>query len=253
MAALSINTDRRVTGGITKHLALAAAAIPFQGSLLGINAAGFAVALTAGLPFLGIAEIGVLSRDTPVSNGAPPNVRARTGIFTFVAIIAGVTRADCVARRRVYASTDNDLSLTAEAGNTYIGDLVDLYTQLGGLTNGVVIQGRTYDQQMYGAGDGGLGSQVLADAAATLTVSQLDQILYLPNTAARILTLPPVASCTGRGFTVIKTTAAAFAFTLQGNAAENVNGANTYVSGTAQYSVATIRSDGTQWLVTAKI
>jgi hypothetical protein len=253
MAALTLNTDRRLSGGDQRNLPSQASAVPFEGSLLGINATGYVGALTAGQPFAGVCELGIIARDAASAAGSR-YIRARSGLFTAVFAIAGVTRADVTARRRVYASSDNDLSLTAEAGNTYIGDVVDLYTQLGGVTNGVVVQCRTIDQQMYGAGiDGGVGAETLADAAATLTISQLDKLLYIPNTAARTLTLPAAASCTGRSFSILKTTAASFAFTLQGNAAENINGANTAASGTAQYSQMTVRSDGSQWFVTSKI
>lgn len=251
MAALSVATDRRLSGGKTRFLPSATSALPFEGSLLSINSSGFYAPLTAGQPFAGVCEKTILSKDAATANGQV-QIQARTDNFTFVGVISGLTAADVVARRRVYASTDNDLTLTAEGGNSYVGRIVDLYTQFGGIANGVVIQAETFHSQMGELGSG-IGSQVLADAAATLTVSQLDMVLYMPNTAARTLTLPPVASCTGRGFTVVKTTAAAFAVTLQGNAAENINGANTYATATAQYSVATIRSDGTQWIVTSKI
>ena len=252
MAALTVNTDRRVEGGITRFGPLIANEITFQGSLLGFDATtGFIKRMAPGLLFFGISEKGSLAKDASPANGGY-QVQCRTGMFKMMAIIAGVTQADIASRRRVYASSDNDLSLTAEAGNTYIGDLTDMYNQFGGVINGVIINAKTIHN---GSTDtvGGLGSAVLADAAVLLTTQQLDLFLYTPNTAARTLTLPPVAQCTGRTFNVIKTTAAAFSFTLQANAAELINGANTFVSPTAQYSMVTIRSDGTQWLITSKI
>lgn len=252
MAALSVNIDRRVEAGITRFGPLIANEITFQGSLLGLDTTtGFVKRLTAGLIFFGISEKGSLLKDASTANGGY-QVQARTGLFQFVAVIAGVTQADVVARRRVYASTDNDLSLTAEAGNTYIGDLVDMYNQFGGVTNGVVIEARTVHAMPPGLFSG-LGSSVVADAPVTLTTQQLDSTIYMPNTAARTITLPAVASCTGRCFTIVKTNAAAFAITLQGNAAENINGANTFASATAIYSVVSVRSDGTQWIVVSKI
>lgn len=252
MAALTVNTDRRVSGGITRFAPLLANEITFQGSLLGLDpTTGFVRRLSAGMLFYGVSEKGSLLKDASPVNGGYV-AQARTGLFPFVAVIAGVTQADILSRRRVYASTDNDLSLTAEAGNTYIGDLVDLYSQFGGVASGVVIAAKTIHAATSDV-NSGLGSAVLADAPVTLTTAQLDLFLYTPNTAARTYTLPPVASCTGRTFNIVKTTAAAFSFTLQGNAAENINGANTYVSATAQYSMASIRSDGTQWIVVSKI
>lgn len=254
MAALTANTDRRCSiepNGIRRNLPLLAAAQPFLGSLLGFDpSTGYVDKLTAGRRFAGIAMQQINVRDTPTLSGAQ-SVRALCGYFTFVAVIAGITQADIVARRAVYASSDNDLSLTAESGNSFVGFVADRFSQVGGLTNGVVIQAITADLQLMDNGLAGL--ETLADAPATLTTSQLGKTLYMPNTAARTLTLPPAASCTGRTFTVVKTTAAAFAVTLQGNAAENINSANTYATATAQWSVAEIRSDGTQWVVLRKI
>jgi hypothetical protein len=255
MAALSQNTDRRAEfnqNSIRRNLPLLASQVPYQGSLLSYDTStGFVRTLTAGQPFAGIAMHQILSRDTPTVNGGAPNVEAITGLFTFVAVISGVTQADITARRSVYASNDNDLSLTAAAGNTLIGYLVDKYTQIGGVTNGVIIQAITHDFQQRDLGLAGI--ETLADAPATLTVAQLGKTLLIPNTAARTLTLPAAASCTGRTFTVMKTTAAAFAFTLQGNAAENINGANTAASTTSQWAKLEIISDGAAWYITNKI
>lgn len=254
MAALTVSTDRRV-GGVAlqeRFLPSGSAAVPFEGSFLGLNAAGFVVPLTAGLPFAGICRKTILAKDAASANGQV-QIQAATGRFTFVGVIAGQTAATLVAGTHVYASNDNDLSITAEAGNSFIGKIVDLYTGFGAnVTNGVVIEAQTFHVNGLGA-TGDLGSALLADAAATLTVSQLDLFLTIPNTAARTLTLPAVASCTGRYFRIKKTTAAAFAVTLQANASENIDQANTYATATAQNSFVEIRSDGTQWIVTSKI
>jgi hypothetical protein len=254
MAALTVATDRKV-GGATlqeRFLASAIAAIPFEGSLLGLNSSGYVVPLVAGQPFAGICRRTVLAKDAALANGSV-TIQAATGRFTFVAVIAGQTQASLVAGTHVYASSDNDLSITAEAGNTFIGKIADLYNQFGAnVTNGVVIEAQTFHANGIGA-TGDLGSALLADANATLTVSQLDLFLTQANTAARTLTLPPVAQCTGRYFRLKKTTAAAFAVTLQANAAENIDQANTYATATAQNSFVEIRSDGTQWIITSKI
>jgi hypothetical protein len=254
MAALTQATDRRIYGGTQRNLRSASGSVPFEGSFLSLNAAGYYDRLTAGQPFAGICRKTVLAKDAAISNGqVGSNLFAITGDFTFVAAIAGVSVTTILGRPRVYATTDNDLTLTAEAGATPVGRIIDLFTDYGdGITNGVVIQAQTFHTEDRDLGQG-IGSAVLADASATLTVQQLDTVLYIPNTAARTLTLPPVASCTGRNFMVIKTNASTFAVTLQANAAENINGSNTYATATANYSMANIRSDGTQWIVIGKI
>lgn len=253
MAALTVATDRRIGGNyVERFLPSAASAVPFEGSLLSINSSGYHGALTAGQPFAGICRKTILSKDAASANGSVM-IQAATGRFTFVGAISGLTAASVVPGTHVYASTDNDLSITAEAGNTLVGKISDLYTQFGAnVTNGVVIQALTYHELGLGC-TGEAGSATLADAAATMTVSQLDLMLYMPNTIARTLTLPAVALCTGRYFRIKKTNAGAAAITLQGNAAETIDGSNTYATATANYSYVEIRSDGTQWIITSKI
>lgn len=254
MAALTVSTDRRI-GGVgcqERFLASAVSAVPFEGSFLGLNSSGFVGPLTAGQPFAGICRRTILSKDAATANGSV-TIQAATGRFTFVGVISGLTQASLVPGTHVYASSDNDLSVTAEAGNTFVGKIADLYTQFGAnVTNGVVIEAQTYHVNGLGA-TGDLGSALLADAAATLTVSQLDLFLTMPNSVARTLTLPAVALCTGRYFRIKKTTAAAAAVTLQANASENIDQANTYATSTSQNAFVEIRSDGTQWIITSKI
>lgn len=93
-----------------------------------------------------------------------------------------------------------------------------------------------------------------ATGGKTYGVEVLNKTVLVPNTAAETFTLPAVANTVpGDRITFVKTNAAAFAFTLQGNASENINGANTFASGTANYAVVEVVSDGTQWYVVGKI
>ena len=92
----------------------------------------------------------------------------------------------------------------------------------------------------------------LADGAATLTVAQ-SGLVTMGNTVARILTLPAAASNAGLWYTVKKTSADAFAITLDGNAAETIDGAATFATVDAQYDVVTIVCDGSNWHVVNKI
>jgi hypothetical protein len=250
--ALSLNTDRRIQGGQVKLLRSATSAVPYEGSLLSINSSGYVHPLAAGEPFVGVCEKQIISRDQATANGGVP-ITARTGRFTMIGIISGVTIAMTQGRPRVYASDDGTLTLS-ELGNTYIGRIIDLFQDFGDAptTNAVVILAETFDVVDYDM-FGGMGSQTLSDAAATLTVAQLDMLLEMPNTVARTLTLPAAANCAGRCFWIKKTTSAASAVTLQGNASENIDGANTYATSTSQWASVIIRSDGTQWLIMAKI
>ena len=107
MSALTVNTDRRVENGVTRFGPLIASEVAFQGSLLGLDTTtGFVKRMAPGLLFFGIAEKGLLAKDASAVNGGY-QIQARTGIFTFVAVIAGLTPGDLPADRRVFATSDN--------------------------------------------------------------------------------------------------------------------------------------------------
>ena len=86
----------------------------------------------------------------------------------------------------------------------------------------------------------------LADSNATLTVAQAG-ILLMPNSTTRTLTLPAAATATGIEYTIKKTTAAASAITVDGNASETIDGATTHTTMDAQYDTITIVCDGSNW------
>lgn len=92
----------------------------------------------------------------------------------------------------------------------------------------------------------------LADEAATLTVAQAG-ICLMPNSVARTLTLPTAAAGVGLEYTIVKTTAAAAAITIEGDGAETINGNANFASCDAQYDTVSMVSDGTEWWITHKI
>jgi hypothetical protein len=64
------------------------------------------------------------------------------------------------------------------------------------------------------------------------------------------VTLPPVASSRGKHVVVQQAGAGATnAITIQGNAAELINGANTFVQGVAQFVATHLFCDGTKWYI----
>jgi len=84
--------------------------------------------------------------------------------------------------------------------------------------------------------------------SATTTLSGNNNIILANSTAGNImLTLPPAANCSNRVYT-IKKISAANTVTLDGNAAELIDGATTYVMST-QYVSVTIVSNGSQWYI----
>lgn len=241
MTALTGDVNRAISGGIPVRLALAASTICFQGSLLTYDANGYAVRLSAGAPFAGIARERVIAADWIKSTPADGDIYAEAlqGKFLLKVSLSGVGIVDVRRRRKVYASDDATFTFTP-TGNTYIGVVVGYEA-----SNVAVIECQTAER-IVGGGYCPLGVETLADAAATLTVAQLDKLLVITPTAGRTLTLPPAAHCTGRCFTV--KTLAAQVVTLDGDAAETIDGAATNVLCDAANDVLTIMSDGTKWL-----
>jgi len=95
--------------------------------------------------------------------------------------------------------------------------------------------------------------QTLADVATTLTTKNRNGIVLLANTGIVTHTLPPAADMVGYPITFKKTTAAAFAVTLDGNGAETIDGAATDADIDAQYDTKTIVSDGSNWHIVESI
>jgi len=87
------------------------------------------------------------------------------------------------------------------------------------------------------------------DGARTLLPDESGLIL-LANTSAFTVTLPK-ADIVGAGFRYlfIKTTADAFAVTLDGNGSQTINGSTTNAEIDAQYDRIGIVSDGSNWLI----
>lgn len=77
-----------------------------------------------------------------------------------------------------------------------------------------------------------------------------DQLVKVDATGgARTVNLPTAASIDGQFYTIIKSDSGANTVTIDAASSETINGSLTYVL-TAQYQTVTLRSDGTNWLVT---
>jgi len=85
-------------------------------------------------------------------------------------------------------------------------------------------------------------------AATTLTPNDSGVIL-VGNTGTMTITLPPAAVSAGVNYKFIKTTAAASAITLDGNASETINGATTSALMNAQWESTEIVCDGSAWYI----
>lgn len=85
-------------------------------------------------------------------------------------------------------------------------------------------------------------------SSATITAGAF--ILGDATGGAITLTLPLAGQFKGRTFVISKLDGSANAVTIDGNGSETINGATTYVLNN-QYDSVTIRSTGSEWLITA--
>jgi hypothetical protein len=214
----------------------------YKGALVGRNrSTGYARGLVAGDEFLGVAYAQASNTATGHTAGGV-RVRLHQAV-DIVHALAGVVTADI--GKDVFASADDTLTLTP-TGNSRVGRIV-------AVEGSGVARVRC---QPIAALDGVLDNTLvvsLDDANATLTLDHLNRTLLIANTQARTLTLPPVATArAGATLRIVKTSAAAAAVTLDGNASETIDGAATYAAIDAQYDVATLLCTGSEWIIVAR-
>ncbi|MEW6250259.1 MAG: hypothetical protein AB1716_06410 [Planctomycetota bacterium] len=214
----------------------------YKGAFVGRNrATGYARPLVAGDEFLGVAY---RQADNTITGHAAGGINVRLHqAVDIVHALTGVVLADL--GKDVYASADDTLTLTP-TGNSRIGRIVAVEaTDLARVRCGPLAA-------LDGLLDNGPIIN-LADASATLTLDHLNRTLLMANTAARTLTLPPVATVRAGGWLrVVKTSSAAFAITLDADGLELIDGAATYAAIDAQYDSALLVCTGAEWVIVAK-
>jgi hypothetical protein len=214
----------------------------FRNAFVGRNrATGYARPLVAGDEFLGIAY---RQADNTVAGHAAGKIDVRLHqSLDIVHALSGAGLGD--VGKDVYASADDTLTLSP-VGNSRVGRV----TALEGANLARV---RCAPVMNVSGVLEGAPATVLADASATLTLDHMNRVLLIGNTAARTLTLPPVAAVRAGGwFRVVKTSVAAFAVTLDGNAAETIDGAATLATIDAIYDTALLVCTGTEWVVLSR-
>lgn len=116
---------------------------------------------------------------------------------------------------------------------------------------GVTVPGGTYDP-LYLASTGINATVGITNASSPYTVltSSGNDVLILANASSGAITvnLYAVSGNDGRRVTVMKTDSTANAVTIDGNGAETINGALTYVL-TGQYQAAQLATNGTTWFI----
>jgi hypothetical protein len=245
MTALTADSNIALTGGERDAaVRLQASEVPFRGSALALSLAGFAEPVDAtskGQPFAGIAEARVLAKDHPA---VPANgdivLAARRGLFFAILVIAGVAQDDVAHQRAVFAQDDGTYSFDP------VGTLVGIVWELESAGRAIVLCATAGHHGALGLRARGVKT-LAATGNQTLTTGDLGKVILVPNTAALSIALPPAADCTGKGYIIKKTAAAAFAATIDPDAAETIEGAATFALIDANYDVAEIVSDGTAW------
>ncbi len=217
-------------------------AVIHKGAFVGHNrATGYAHALVAGDGFLGVAYQQADNTVTDHTAGGI-NVRLHQSV-DIVHALSGVTVADI--GKDVYASADDTLTLTP-AGNSRVGRVVAVES-----TNTARVRCQPA-AQLSGLLEGQPVVE-LDDASATLTLDHMNRTLLIANSAARTLTLPPVATVrAGCWLRVVKTSVAAQAVTLDGNAAETIDGSTTYAAIDTQYDCALLLCTGSEWVILSR-
>jgi hypothetical protein len=124
------------------------------------------------------------------------------------------------------AVTTTHLTLTAGNSDLFVGGKAE-------------IDGETFM-------DGNTSISVATTTSASYTAAAATVILANANSAAITVNLPAASGKTGRIYTIKKTDASANTVTVDGNAAETIDGATTKVL-TTQYEVVRIVCDGTNW------
>lgn len=89
-----------------------------------------------------------------------------------------------------------------------------------------------------------------ATGAQTISKFDVGKTIFVPNTAALTLTLPPVADVPHGGrLQFVKTTTDAEIVTLDGDGSENIDAATTLTTIDAAYDCAELVNNGTRWVV----
>ena len=214
----------------------------WKGALVGREpVTGLARPLVAGDEFLGVAY---RAADNTIDGHAAGGIAVRLHqAIDVVHALAGVVESD--VGREVFASDDETLTFTP-LGNSRVGRVVAVEATS-------VARVRCEPVNMV-SGHGANGPvQALPDADVELTREHLNRTLLVSNTSQRTLTLPPVAAAqAGAWVRVVKLSVPPLAVTLDGHAAEMVDGAPTYAGVDARHDCVLLVCTGTEWVVLSR-
>lgn len=149
----------------------------------------------------------------------------------------------------VYATFDNACVLAF--GSTTYANLIGYVIDKAGTSIAIVAcvyDGIAANARLMAA------KRLAATGNQTLSRYDMGKTIFCANTAALTVTLPPIADVpAGHGFTIVKDHASdANIITLDGNAAETIDGAATLTTIDAAYDCATLVSNGAAWVITSR-
>lgn len=214
----------------------------YKGALVGRNrTTGYARALVAGDEFLGVAY---RQADNTVSGHTAGGISVR--LHQHIDIVHALTSvATGDIGKDVYASADDTITLDGKS-NSRIGRIVAVEgTNLARVRCQPVLS-------LSGALENA-PVDVLSDASATITLDQLNRTLLMANTATRTVSLPAAATArAGAWFRLVKTSAAAFAITIDPSGSETIDGGATLTAVDGQYDAVHVVCTGTGWVVVSR-
>lgn len=211
----------------------------YKGAFVGRNAAtGYARPLVAGDAFLGVAYAQADNTITGHTAGGV-SVKLHQSI-DIIDTVFGASQNTLGAP--VFATADDALSMS---GVSRVGRIVAIES-----TNVARVRCQPI-AHAPGVYERGANATVSASGGA-LSIDQLNRDLFISNSGAVTVTLPPVATAgAGAWFRLTKLTATG-AITIDPNASETINGSATYAGVDAQYDTVHVVCTGTAWVIVAR-
>ena len=217
----------------------------YTGAMIGQKADSYLAKLddTAAMNFVGLIQDSVNNTgDTTDSDGwASLNVEKP---WLFSMNIASAAAGD--EGKSVYALYDNQVQYSAGSYCNFVGKVVQV------VSSTQVLIAPPWSPLFVLSGWAGTKSAAAA-AGTTLTKFDVNKIILCPLTSDETITLPAVALCSpGDKILFINKSSNGSKPTLDGNAAETINGAATLAMGTNEYDTVLLVTDGSEWYATGQ-
>lgn len=216
--------------------------IYYPNEMIGLDSSGNATKFddTASLMFAGLVADSVRIEVFTGDSAGTRKVKVTRPKYLQM-LIASAAATD--VGKLVYARFSNEVQFASGTYGNLVGRVVKRLS-----ATAVLIEPTPFGRVLPGA-----QRTLAATGAQSITRYDLNKTIFIPNTAAFTITLPAVAGTQAGDFlTFVKTTADAFAATLDGDGSETIDGAATLATIDAQYDTATLVSTGSAWIVVSR-